>query len=306
MNRYKYDMAILIDENEENPPSCPDALAHFKSAAESLGFYVEMISKKDYKRIPEFDALFIRATTNVDNYTYDFSRYAYAEGLVVIDDPWSILRCSNKLYLFEALKAGGLKMPETWTFNKKAAFAERIQTLTYPIILKQPDSAFSFGVHKVDSPAACEAKLAELFKKSEIIIAQEYLPTAFDWRIGILDKRPLFACKYYMAKNHWQIYNWANTTESEKSGGYETLSVESVPPKVLKAALKAAGLIGDGLYGVDIKEIDGEPYIIEINDNPSIDDTVEDAYLKDELYLAIMKTFYNRLANDREVIRPIT
>ena len=306
MNRYKYDMAILVDAQEPNPPSCPDALARFKAAAESLGFYVEMISKKDYKRIPEFDALFIRTTTNVNNYTYDFSRYAYAEGLVVIDDPWSILRCSNKLYLFEAMKAGGLKMPKTWTFNKKALHAERIQTLTYPIILKQPDSAFSLGVHKVSNADECAAKLGELFKTSEIIIAQEFLPTEYDWRIGILDKNALFACKYYMAKDHWQIYNWANSSETEKAGAFETLPIASVPPKVLKAALKAANLIGDGLYGVDIKEIDGEPYIIEVNDNPSIDYTVEDAFLKDALYLAVMRTFYNRLANDREIIRPIT
>ena len=29
--------------------------------------------------------------------------------------------------------------------------------------------------------------------------AQEYLATDFDWRVGVLDRRPLFACKYFMA-----------------------------------------------------------------------------------------------------------
>ena len=306
LNNYKYDMAILIDETEKNPPSCKQALAMFKSAAESLGFYVEMITKKDYKRITEFDALFIRVTTNVNNYTYDFSRYAYSEGLVVIDDPWSILRCSNKMYLFESLRLAGIKMPKTWTLNKKSDYKKKIQTLKYPIILKQPDSAFSLGVYKVADLAECRTKLSELFKKSEIVIAQEYLPTDYDWRIGIMDKKPVFACKYYMAKDHWQIYNWSSSDDGDETGGFETLSLESVPKKVIDMALAAANVVGDGLYGVDLKEIDGEPYVIEVNDNPSIDHEVEDVYLGDTLYHKIMQSFYNRLENAREIIRPIS
>ena len=306
LNNYKYDMAILVDENEKNPPSCGRALAKFKSAAEALGFYVEMIGKKDYKRIAEFDALFIRTTTNVNNYTYDFSRYAYSEGLVVIDDPWSILRCSNKLYLFESLRAAGIKMPKTWTLNKKSGYKEQMKALQYPIILKQPDSAFSLGVYKVDDEEECRVRLAELFKKSEIVIAQEYLPTDYDWRVGVMDKVPLFACKYYMAKDHWQIYNWSSSDKDGEEGGFETLALSSVPDKVIKAALDAANLVGDGLYGVDLKEIGTEAYVIEVNDNPSIDFGIEDKHLGDELYRRIMQSFFARLENARQIIRPIS
>ena len=28
----------------------------------------------------------------------------------------------------------------------------------------------------------------------------EYLPTDFDWRVGIFDRKPLFVCKYFMAE----------------------------------------------------------------------------------------------------------
>ena len=31
------------------------------------------------------------------------------------------------------------------------------------------------------------------------------MPTDYDWRIGVLDGEPLFACKYKMARGHWQI-----------------------------------------------------------------------------------------------------
>jgi glutathione synthase/RimK-type ligase-like ATP-grasp enzyme len=47
--------------------------------------------------------------------------------------------------------------------------------------------------------------------------------------------------------------------------------VEDAPQDVVQIALKAANLIGNGLYGVDLKQVDGKIYVIEINDNPSID-----------------------------------
>ena len=68
-------------------------------------------------------------------------------------------------------------------------------------------------------------------------------------------------------------------------------------PRLLKTALKAANLIGDGLYGVDIKQCRGKYYIIEINDNPNIDAGYEDRVLKDELYRKVMEVFLRRLDN---------
>ena len=67
--------------------------------------HVEFLTKADYGRLTEFDALFIRDTTFANHYTYRFSRRAAAEGLVVIDDPDSILKCNNKVYLAEILAA---------------------------------------------------------------------------------------------------------------------------------------------------------------------------------------------------------
>ncbi len=151
LKHYEYDLAILIDREEKLPPSDNAALKRFEKAAEFMGFYVEYITKKDFARIPEFDALFIRTTTNVNDYTYDFARYAYAEGLVVIDDPWSILRCANKIYLYEALRNAKVEMPKTWVINIKSDYKSKVIELTYPIILKLPDSAFSAGVFKVSN-----------------------------------------------------------------------------------------------------------------------------------------------------------
>ncbi len=301
LKNYKYDLAILIKPNEENPPSNPQALKNFKIAAEKTGFYTEFITRDDYDKIPEFDALFIRETTNVNDYTYQFSRMAYAEGLVVIDDPWSILRCSNKIYLNERLKQNGILTPETWVFIKGAANLSQLNGADYPLVLKQPDSAFSRGVIKVENKEELEKATKQLFKKSDLIIVQQYLYSEFDWRIGVLDQSPLFACKYYMARDHWQIYKWG--AQSDSMGDADTVPIDVVPEKVLKTAVKAASLMGDGLYGVDLKLLNGKVYLIEVNDNPNIDFGIEDEVLKEGLYERIMQSIYNRIEMSRNIAR---
>jgi glutathione synthase/RimK-type ligase-like ATP-grasp enzyme/ribosomal protein S18 acetylase RimI-like enzyme len=301
LKNYKYDLAILIKPNEEHPPSNPQALKKFKIAAEKIGFYTEFITREDFHKIPEFDALFIRETTNVNDYTYQFSRMAYAEGLVVIDDPWSILRCSNKIYLNERLKQNGILTPETYVIVKGASNISQLNNASYPLVLKQPDGSFSQGVIKVENKEELERAVKQLFKKSDLIIVQQFLYSEYDWRIGVLDQNPLFACKYYMAKDHWQIYKWG--AQCDYAGDSEAFAIEDVPHKVIKTAVKAASLMGDGLYGVDLKLVNGKVYLIEVNDNPNVDHGIEDEVLKEEIYEKIMLSIYNRIEMSRNIAR---
>ena len=169
-----------------------------------------------------------------------------------------------------------------------------IEQIGFPVVLKQPDSAPSRGVFKVNSKEELALKLSELFKTGAIILAQKYVQSSFDWRVGILNNKPLYVCKYHMAKDHWQIYNWTPDQNTFVVGGVETLLVEDAPKAVVKAALDAASVIGDGFYGVDLKEADGKIYLIEVNDNPSIDAGWEDQILGNELYLIIMRYFYEK------------
>src|SRR5690606_41193599 len=97
----RFDLAILVNPEEAEPPSNAKALKRFIRAAEDVGLNAELIERDDYARLAEFDALFIRETTAVNHHTYRFARRAASEGLVVIDDPASIVKCTNKVYLAE-------------------------------------------------------------------------------------------------------------------------------------------------------------------------------------------------------------
>jgi glutathione synthase/RimK-type ligase-like ATP-grasp enzyme len=57
----------------------------------------------------------------------------------------------------------------------------------------------------------------------------------------------------------------------------EAMDMNEVDPKLIKLGLEASKAVGDGLYGVDIKQVNGHYLVIEVNDNPNIDAGGEDA-----------------------------
>lgn len=293
---YRYDLAILHDPEEQFPPSDKRALNRFVNIAKKMNINAELITGEDINRLMEFDALFIRQTTELNHITYQMAQKAAQADMVVIDDPVSIIRCTNKVYLKEMLDKDNVKTPKSVLLfkSKLDLFDELKQQLGLPIVIKIPDGSFSHGVKKVKSKEEFDTTAELLFKQSAILLAQEYIPTEFDWRIGIINKEPLYACKYYMAKGHWQIYNHKKSGKSS-SGDFETVPIYQVPKNVLRTAIKATSLIGKGLYGVDLKQLDDNCYIIEVNDNPNIDYGVEDAILGDELYGKILREFVVRL-----------
>jgi glutathione synthase/RimK-type ligase-like ATP-grasp enzyme len=289
----RYDLAILYNPQEGFSPSNDAAIQKFIKAAKAVGLDSEVIEKRDYGLLQQFDALFIRETTSIDHHTYRFAKKAAKENLVVIDDPKSIMYCTNKIFLYELFKRAGIPRPNTFVVGEDTV-GEITQRFGFPVILKIPDGCFSRGVVKAETLDQLQQHCQEFFKRSDYIVAQEFMPTEFDWRIGVFNGRALFACQYFMTRNHWQIYNHGKQGRAA-TGSHKTFAVEQIDPRITALALKAAKLIGDGLYGVDIKVVDGRPYVVEVNDNPNIDAGVEDSLLKDNLYLTIMEEFLRRI-----------
>jgi glutathione synthase/RimK-type ligase-like ATP-grasp enzyme len=101
-----------------------------------------------------------------------------------------------------------------------------------------------------------------------------------------------------MAKGHWQIARY-DQKGNVHYGGTEAVPLEAAPPAVIHTAVQAASLIGDGLYGVDLKERDGKVVVIEVNDNPNLDAGSEDAILGEDLYRRILAVFLERIERQK-------
>ena len=291
----RYDLAILVDPHERFPPSSRGALQMFVKHARLLGIDADLITLDDEPRLLEYDALFIRQTTSINHPSLRFAQRAARAGMPVIDDPDSIIRCTNKVFLHELLTANRVQVPTARMLfgDDMPEFADLRAQLGLPLVLKIPDGSFSVGVEKADTEAGYQAAAERLLRQSAVVIVQEFIASEFDWRIGVLAGRAIYACKYFMAKGHWQIYQ--HLAAGTRTGRFEAVAVHRVPAPVIRAALRATNLIGNGLYGVDLKETARGPVVIEVNDNPSIDRGVEDELLGEELYRTVMVEFERRL-----------
>jgi len=106
----------------------------------------------------------------------------------------------------------------------------------------------------------------------------------------VLAGEPIFAARYFMCDSHWQIMQHG-ADGSHVEGRTQAVALDRVPAAVRDTAVAAARLIGDGFYGVDLKETDTGVFIIEINDNPNLDQGMEDRAEGDAIYHALLQRF---------------
>lgn len=290
-------LAILRDANEPHKPSNDEALERLVRTAPLVGLEAELIGPDALERLPEFDALFNRASPDVNGVTYEFVRRAEALGMPVVDDPESILRCLNKVYMHELMSRHQISQPRTLTVQKDNV-DQVVPMLGLPCVLKLPDSGFGLDVIKIESEAELQREAERFFKISELIVAQEWLPTGFDWRVGVYDRRPLFVAKYFMAPGHWKIIE-IDEDKRAIEGKTVAMSIGEAPEQVINMAVRAANLVGRGLYGVDLKQVEDRCYLIEVNCNPNLDAGNEDQVLGDALYREILGVFARRIAERR-------
>jgi len=251
-----------------------EALDYFKKTAESMGHEFKFLFRDGLSEIPKYDAVFIRATTDPLYTAYVVSKTAWELGLKVIDDPQSIIICANKIHQYELFQRFNLPHIPTIFISKEELHHKKIEEIFEsfgkPVVIKAPYTSFSKYVEKV----ACETSFREVakkfFRRSDFLVVQKFMPSRFDWRVGVLNGEVLYVCKYMMPKGKWKHGVKRRGKPGFIWGRTVTLKRENAPEGLKETALKACSIIGKGLYGVDIKEINGRYLVVEVNDNPSI------------------------------------
>jgi glutathione synthase/RimK-type ligase-like ATP-grasp enzyme len=278
-------IACFVEKYNFSDPREEKALRNFKVVAEKTGHAFSFMFRENISQIPEYDAVFIRATTDPMFTSYVVSKTADELGLKVIDDPESIQICGNKIHQYALFKKYGVPLIPTLFIDKEDLHHKRLveifETLGKPVVIKAPYTSFSRYVEK----AACETSFREVakryFRKSDVLAVQQFMPTAFDWRVGVLNREVLYVCKYMIPKGRWKHGAKRRGKPSFVWGRTVALKIENVPAKLTEVALKACSVVGHGLYGVDIKEANGDYVVVEVNDNPSIYAGYEDLRSKD-------------------------
>jgi glutathione synthase/RimK-type ligase-like ATP-grasp enzyme len=278
-------IACFVEKYNFTDPREETALQNFKQAAGESGQEFNYLFREDIANIPDYDAVFIRATTDPLSTAYVVSKTAWELGLRVIDDPKSIKICANKIHQYELFEKYNVPHIPTVYLNKDnfhhKIIADIFDTLGKPVVIKAPYTSFSRYVEK----AACETSFRDIakrfFKKSDVLAIQKFTPTAFDWRVGVLNNDVLYVCKYMIPKGKWKHGAKLRGKPTVIWGRTVSMKKQKMPQRLREVALKACSVAGKGLYGVDVKEIDGEYVVVEVNDNPSIYAGYEDSMDRD-------------------------
>jgi glutathione synthase/RimK-type ligase-like ATP-grasp enzyme len=288
-------IACFVEKYNFTDPREVGALQNFKLAAEQTGNQFSFLFRENIQDIPNYDAVFIRATTDPLFTSYIVSKTAHEYGLRVIDDPESIKICANKIHQYALFEKYDVPRIPTMFLSRDDLHHKKITEifakLGKPVVIKAPYTSFSRYVEK----AACETSFREVakrfFKKSDVLAIQKFTPTAFDWRVGVLGDDILYVCKYMIPKGKWKHGAKLRGKATVVWGRTESLEKKDMPPRLREVALKACSVIGKGLYGVDLKEVNGDYVVVEVNDNPSIyagyeDQNDSDIYRRIISYLA--------------------
>jgi glutathione synthase/RimK-type ligase-like ATP-grasp enzyme len=288
-------LGVFVDRQTLGNSEQLAALLRLRDTAEDMGHTIYFLFPVDLRKIAKMDALFLRSRTDPMNISFVAAKMAEFEGIPVIDDPDSIQICSDKVNMYLHLMKQHISIPETAFLRKQEIGADHVQEifekLGSPVVVKEPSTSFSLRVEKVETVPEFLRVAKRFIKLSDWIVVQRYVESQFDWRIGILDGKMLYACKYIIPSETFKIQATVN-------GHIVYCAVKSVPPElvpthIIETAIQAGLAMGRGLYGVDIKERDGMAYVIEVNDNPSLESG------EDEFYPMMYKNIVQHLLGER-------
>jgi len=273
-------LGIFVDRKTLSNSEQLNALIRCRDVAEELGHDVDFIFPVDISKIPKMDALFIRARTDPMNITYVAARMAKFHGIPVIDDPESIQICSDKINMYSHLMKKNVSLPRTIFLSRNDLSVEHVSHLFdemgSPLVVKEPSTSFSLRVEKVHTVAEFFKVARRFIRMSDWIVVQQFIESKYDWRVGVLDGKLLYACKYTIPSVTFKIQ--ASVNGHLIYCGVESVPPDCVPPPFIQLGIDAANAIGRGLYWVDIKNNNGDACVIEVNDNPSLESGEDTCY----------------------------
>ncbi len=255
------------------------ALMKLGQVAHRLGHRLDFLFRADMYKIPEYDAIYIRALTDPLNSSFVAARLAQLNGLRVIDDPESIIICCDKVNMYRHLQTHMVPIPDTVYLKESDLTLEKgaslFKSFGNPIVLKAPNTSFSMYVERVHTAEEFVKVGKKYLRRADRVVAQGFVQSQFDWRVGVLAGEPLYVCQYLIPKKRWKILSYTDTGR-EIYGNVKGFDLDKVNPKLLDTAIRAGAAIGNGLYGVDLKQVGDEFVVIEVNDNPTIAEDEED------------------------------
>jgi ribosomal protein S6--L-glutamate ligase len=171
----------------------------------------------------------------------------HVRGAAILNPYPASVALRDKIVAFRVLQAAGVPTPASYAASQVGELAPLLDA--GPIIVKPYQGSGGYGVRVVRSAA----ELAELPGLEKPVFAQRYHPPdGRDLKLYVIGERVFGTFKVFPAR-----------TEAEKHGEPFTPS-----PEFCDIARQCGRAFGIDLYGVDIVESGGQPYVVDMSSMP--------------------------------------
>lgn len=183
--------------------------------------------------------------------------------------------CMNKEYTKRVMETADLPLIKSVYLLPNEDPIEKVNGLTYPLMIKPVSEGSSFGMSKVNDESELVKAVEDARKYNAQILIEEYL-VGIAATVGVLEKDgKAFATEILelRPKNEWYDFEAKYT-----KGMTEFILPAEISPEmtnlVKEYAVKAFESCGcSGVSRVDFLIVGSTPYILEINTNPGMTDT---------------------------------
>jgi ribosomal protein S6--L-glutamate ligase len=171
----------------------------------------------------------------------------HAQGATTVNPYPVTIALHDKIVATRILQSAGVPTPATYVASREALLAPLLEQ--GPLVIKPYDGSGGYGVRVVHEPSA----LSDDSAGSGQILAQRYHPPdGRDLKIYVIGGRVFGVEKEFPAR-----------TEEEKHGRPFSPTAEQ-----RDLALRCGEAFGIDLYGVDLIESEGRPYVVDMGSLP--------------------------------------
>lgn len=183
----------------------------------------------------------------IDGLALSIAGALHAQGATIVNPYPVTVALRDKIIASRILQSAGVPTPATYVVSRPDLLAPLLDD--GPLIVKPYDGTDGFGIRVVRNVA----ELAAVSLGNEPVLAQRYhRPDGRDRKIYSIGGRLFGVKKIFPAR-----------TEREKHG-----EAFAPTPELVDIALRCGRAFGIDLYGVDIIESEGRPYVVDMSSIP--------------------------------------
>ena len=260
-NRKLYSSRRIIEAAKER--------GHDIAVIDVLRAYMNIASHKPtihYKGEPleGFDAVIPRIGASVTHYGAAVLRQFEMMGVVSLNESVAITRSRDKLRSLQLLSRRGIGMPLTGYASKPDDIKDVIKMVGgAPLVIKLLQGTQGIGVVLAETQKAAESVIEGFMGLKADILIQEFIKEAggSDIRCFVIDGKVAAAMKRQGAEGEFR--------SNLHRGGSSSLI--RITPEERSTAVRAAGIMGLNVAGVDLLRSNHGPVVMEVNSSPGLE-----------------------------------